>query len=209
MIKRVTRRLYPSNNVQIAIRHPFIILMFLLMAFSARDGYGSSLLDHCVIAGSGMRTVSDVVKQLSYSVDARLKPYFDLAGVAYPPRQMTLIALKEEMRLELWAMKDNAWVFIRTYQVSAASGVQGPKQKRGDGQVPEGIYQISTLNPNSAYHLSMKLNYPNSYDLTVAQFDNRSNLGGDIYIHGRAKSAGCLAIGDSAIEDMFVLVAKA
>jgi hypothetical protein len=86
--------------------------------------------------------------------------------------------------------------------------MQGPKQKQGDRQVPEGIYQITLLNPNSTYHLSMKLNYPNSYDLTMAHHDRRSNLGGDIYIHGGTKSIGCLAIGDKAMEDLFVLVAK-
>ncbi len=157
---------------------------------------------------SRLKTVADVVKQLGPQVDSRLKPCFAWAGVPYPPSRVALIGLKEEMKLELWAAKDNTWVHVRTYDVYAASGVQGPKQKRGDRQVPEGIYQITSLNPNSTYHLSMKLNYPNSYDLAMARYDKRSNLGGDIYIHGGTKSLGCLAVGNRAIEEVFVLIAK-
>jgi len=188
-----------------------VVIFFMICFFTFFVGYscGASLCDPGVSAPGGvLKTVADVVKQLDSQVDSRLKPYFARAGVPYPPSRVALIGLKEEMKLELWAAKDNAWVHVRTYDVYAASGMQGPKQRRGDRQVPEGIYQITFLNPNSSYHLSMKLNYPNSYDLTMARHDRRSNLGGDIYIHGSTKSIGCLAIGNRAIEEVFVLIAK-
>jgi murein L,D-transpeptidase YafK len=130
------------------------------------------------------------------------------AGVAYPPSRIALIALKEEMELELWADLDGEWVHVHTYDILAASGGQGPKQRRGDLKVPEGIYRIVDLNPASRYHLSIKLNYPNEYDRQKARADGRYDLGGDIYIHGKAKSSGCLAVGDAAIEELFFLVAK-
>jgi len=154
------------------------------------------------------RTVSDVLKTIGPRAEARLKPDFAKAGVAYPPRQIALIGLKDEMELELWA-KDNArWVHIHTYGILAASGLTGPKEKVGDYQVPEGIYHITELNPNSRFHLSMKIDYPNDFDLEKAREDNRTRLGGNIFIHGKAKSVGCIAIGDKAIEELFVLVAK-
>lgn len=72
-------------------------------------------------------------------------------------------------------------------------------------QVPEGIYRIEYLNPNSSYHLSMKLNYPNDFDLTHAKAEGRSEPGTNIFIHGKAVSIGCLAMGDEVAEELFVL----
>ena len=48
----------------------------------------------------------------------------------------------------------------------------------------------------------------NDYDKKRAVEDGRKNLGGDIMVHGGNASIGCLAMGDEAIEDLFVLVAK-
>ena len=76
--------------------------------------------------------------------------------------------------------------------------------------MPEGFYRIELLNPNSRYHLSLRVNYPNADDIERAREDRRDllNLGGDIMIHGGAASIGCLAIGNPAIEDLFVLTAR-
>jgi murein L,D-transpeptidase YafK len=98
-------------------------------------------------------------------------------------------------------------VRVRSWPVLAASGTSGPKLREGDLQVPEGIYRINQLNPNSAYHLSLGLNYPNAADRARAALDGRSDLGSDIFIHGKDVSAGCLAIGDDAIEELFWLAA--
>ena len=84
----------------------------------------------------------------------------------------------------------------------------GPKLQEGDRQVPEGIYQLEYLNPNSSYHLSLKINYPNAFDLKHAMLEGRDEPGSNIFIHGKAVSIGCLAMGDRAIEEIFVLVAK-
>lgn len=140
---------------------------------------------------------------------ARLAPHFEHAGVDYPPRELTLIGLKEEKELEVWARqaKQDAWTFIRRYPILAASGGPGPKLREGDLQVPEGVYGIELLNPNSRFHLSLRINYPNTADRARAREEKRSNLGGDIMIHGRAVSIGCLAMGDEAIEELFVLAA--
>ena len=53
--------------------------------------------------------------------------------------------------------------------------------------------------------LSMKINYPNTFDKAQARRERRDNLGGDIFIHGNHLSVGCLAIGDDAIEELFSL----
>ena len=64
------------------------------------------------------------------------------------------------------------------------------------------------LNPNSRYHLSLKVNYPNIFDLEKAKADGRTDLGGDIMIHGKKVTIGCIPIGDSNIEEVFTLAAK-
>lgn len=74
-------------------------------------------------------------------------------------------------------------------------------------QIPEGIYAIESLNPNSAFHLSLRLNYPNALDMKHAVEDGRDSPGSDIMIHGADCSVGCLAMGDSAAEELFVLAA--
>jgi murein L,D-transpeptidase YafK len=36
----------------------------------------------------------------------------------------------------------------------------------------------------------------------------RDKMGGNIYVHGRSGSIGCIAIGDAAIEEVFTLVSS-
>jgi hypothetical protein len=184
-----------------------IALSLSLLAFANVVCAGTDVSCHSH-RSHGRKTVSDVLKTIGPRAEARLKPYFKDAGVAYPPRQIALIGLKDEMQIELWAEQDARWVHIRTYEILAASGDLGPKEKVGDHQVPEGIYHITSLNPNSRFHLSMKIDYPNDFDLEKAMADKRTRLGGDIFIHGKAKSVGCIAVGDEAIEELFVLVAR-
>ena len=155
----------------------------------------------------GARSVDDALYSFAPNAVDQMKPYFRRAGVAYPPSEIVLIAIKDERKMELWARDHGPFKRVRDYDIKAASGMRGPKLRQGDRQVPEGIYTISRLNPNSNYHLSMKVDYPNTFDLQHAEYDGRGNLGGDIYIHGKNVSAGCLAMGDSAIEELFVLAA--
>ncbi|WP_119628773.1 L,D-transpeptidase family protein [Methylocaldum marinum] len=160
------------------------------------------------ILGEGHRTTDDVLYHFRPYVRQQLMPYFRNAGVSYPPKKVTFIALKQERKLEVWAGDAGEFRFIRDYDIRAASGVTGPKLKQGDKQVPEGIYRIVGLNPNSNYHLSMKLNYPNEFDWFHAEREGRYDPGSDIFIHGDSVSAGCLAMGDKAIEELFVLTAE-
>lgn len=166
------------------------------------------LLPYVPMPDWGGRTVDDVLTAVAPYAVNELKPYFNKAGVAYPPREVTLVALKEEKTLEVWARDHRrGFRFIRAYDIQAASGTTGPKLRQGDKQVPEGIYHIVRLNPNSNYHLSLKLDYPNEFDLYHANEEGRWQPGNDIFIHGNSVSAGCLAMGDAAIEELFVLTA--
>jgi hypothetical protein len=156
----------------------------------------------------GRHTVDDIVHTYGEYVAGNLRYYFTQAKVSYPPREITLLALKQEKKLELWARDNGEFRFIRDYRIMAASGEAGPKLRQGDRQVPEGTYRITRLNPNSNYYLSMKINYPNAFDLSHARKEGRSSPGSDIYIHGSNFSSGCLAMGDLSIEELFVLTAQ-
>lgn len=168
-----------------------------------------SLVVSTIQFARGKKTVSDRVAEFSNAVHKRLLPYFDSVGTPYPPRKVILVALKQEQTLEVWvAGDDDIFKLLRTYTVLAASGGTGPKLREGDGQVPEGLYFIESLNPNSLYHVSLRVNYPNNFDKQKAKLDQRENLGSDIMIHGKSVSIGCLAMGDEAAEDLFVLAAE-
>jgi len=186
----------------------YFIVFALIVGAALTYRFGRSLWHPAYVRLRGSRTVAEVVQEHGGSAGERMESYFERADVPYPPERVALLAFKKERRLELWAWKADAWAFIRSYPVLAVSGGPGPKLREGDRQVPEGIYRIEALNPNSSYHLSMKLDYPNDFDREKARRDGRVRLGGDIFIHGKAKSIGCLAVGDEAIEDLFCLVER-
>jgi murein L,D-transpeptidase YafK len=140
-------------------------------------------------------------------VRPKLRELFKQAECVYPPREVSLVAIKDARRLEVWAHdSDPRWRLITTYPILGASGTSGPKLREGDGQVPEGIYRLTVLNPQSSYHLSIRVDYPNAFDCAVAAREGRTNLGGDIHLHGGSSSIGCLAMGDAAIEELYALV---
>lgn len=151
------------------------------------------------------RTVADVVGIYGESARSRLKPYFEEAGVSYPPQKVAFLAMKDTKLMEVWAFSGDKWTKIRDYDILGTSGKLGPKKEEGDLQVPEGLYKIEGLNPNSSFHLSMKVNYPNDFDLKWAKVEGRTQPGSNIFIHGKTASIGCLAMGDEVIEELFIL----
>lgn len=119
-----------------------------------------------------------------------------------------LRAFKNERKLEVWAKNKNQDTFtlIKTYDFCQSSGELGPKRREGDNQIPEGFYEVSNFNPQSTYHLSFKINYPNKSDLFFA---DKKHPGNDIYIHGKCVTIGCIPLGDENIEELYLLAAKA
>ena len=181
------------------------ILLVSAIVFAAAVSFCVAQNFHRLPAG----TIDDRVKQFGGVVAKRWQPFFAAADLSYPPARAALIGLKSEKRLEVYAATaTGTFRFVRSIPILAASGGPGPKLCEGDGQVPEGLYGIELLNPNSRFHLSLRINYPNESDRRHGGEDGRKNLGGDIMIHGNAVSIGCIAIGDEAAEDVFVLAAK-
>src|SRR4029077_9270282 len=189
--------------------HIFVFLLALPICAISLRAQLAALSTNATQTMTGEKTVSDRLTEYGNVVHARLQPRFREIGVAYPPRKLVLIGLKQERQLEIWVSDgSHDFRFLKTYPILAASGTSGPKLKQGDRQVPEGLYKIESLNPNSRFHLALRVNYPNDFDKEHGRRDGRSKLGGDIMIHGGAASIGCLAMGDSSAEDLFVLAAE-
>jgi hypothetical protein len=154
------------------------------------------------------KTVEDRLRQYGEAARARLQPAFDKRQLGYPPARLALLAIKNENVLQVYAAPpSNGFRLVRSYPILAASGHLGPKLREGDLQVPEGVYRVESLHPNSRYHLALRLDYPNGFDREQARREQRTRLGGDIMIHGDSVSVGCLAMGNRVAEDLFVLVA--
>lgn len=154
-------------------------------------------------------SVQDRLDQYGSRVREHVEPGFQWAGIPYPPKSMVILAFKKERTLQLYVPKlQGEWTCLKSYPIYAASGQIGPKLREGDSQVPEGFYKVTYLNPNSSFHLSLRLGYPSAEDRAQAIRDKRQNLGSDIMIHGGAASVGCIAVGDPAIEEIFTLAAQ-
>ncbi len=102
---------------------------------------------------------------------------------------------------------------IETYKIRLGGNPIGPKQFEGDQKTPEGSYRITHRNPNSAYHLSLGVSYPNDADSAFA-LANGLTPGGDIFIHGANNNGrsrgdwtvGCIAVTDKQIQQIYAMV---
>lgn len=113
---------------------------------------------------------------------------------------------KKESELEVWKQKDDGLFHLfKSYPICNFSGGLGPKLKQGDKQAPEGFYRVSRgqMNPNSKFHLSFNLGYPNAYDRSYKR------TGANLMVHGDCRSAGCYAMTDALVEEIYALAREA
>jgi murein L,D-transpeptidase YafK len=133
-----------------------------------------------------------------------------LASNKIAPSSLKILirVFKREQKLEMWAKSRNQEKMqrIKSYDICQSSGRLGPKRRQGDGQVPEGFYEVGWFNPESNYHLSLGLNYPNLSDQILGE---KGNLGSAIMIHGRCVTIGCIPMTDPIIEEIYVYAVKA
>jgi len=119
-----------------------------------------------------------------------------------PQAPMFVRVFKEESELEVWKQRDDGRFYhFKTYPICNWSGDLGPKVKQGDKQAPEGFYHVAReqMNPDSKFHLAMNLGYPNAFD------KSQRRTGEFLMIHGKCKSAGCYAMTDALIEEIYAV----
>jgi murein L,D-transpeptidase YafK len=109
---------------------------------------------------------------------------------------------KQESELEVWKEdKNGRFALLKTYPICRWSGDLGPKIKQGDRQAPEGFYTITPglMNPNSNYYLAINTGFPNAYDRA------NGRTGAFLMIHGDCSSAGCYAMTDEQVAEIYAL----
>ena len=102
---------------------------------------------------------------------------------------------------------------LESYDIGLGFAPVGHKEVEGDGKTPEGSYFINRRNPDSEYHLSLGISYPNEADRAKAELLGQEP-GGDIFIHGAPKkrvpvrdwTLGCIAVTDREMEDIYAMV---
>ena len=126
------------------------------------------------------------------------------------PEVTRVVVFKEQRRMHL--LHHNA--VLKSYDFGLGFNPVGHKQFRNDGRTPEGTYLIDRRNPNSQFHLSIGINYPNVNDMEFASSQGKS-AGGDIFIHGRPWknrkggrdwTAGCIAVTNREMEEIYAMV---
>jgi len=146
------------------------------------------------------------VKVAEHEAEAALVQLFAEKQLAYPPSGLILVAFKKESVIEAWVPNGKTYAHLKDYRICARSGQLGRKHRAGDGQVPEGFYDIAAFNPSSSYYLSLKVSYPNAADRIL---NRGAALGGDIFIHGDCVTIGCMPIEDAHIKELYWLAVQA
>lgn len=135
----------------------------------------------------------------------------ELPALPKPPltEAIDLIEVHKSER-QLTVYRDG--VALRSYEIALGFSPRGHKAEEGDGRTPEGRYWIDRRNPNSAFHLSLGLNYPRPIDRLKAASKGVSP-GGDIFIHGQPNgmagfaradwTEGCIAVANADMEELW------
>lgn len=112
---------------------------------------------------------------------------------------------KRESELEIWMKTGDRFKRFATYPICRWAGDLGPKLTRGDRQAPEGFYTVAKhqLNPASRHHRSFNLGYPNVLDRA------HGRTGDYIMVHGGCSSAGCFAVTDEVVDEIWRIVTAA
>lgn len=126
------------------------------------------------------------------------------------PEVTRVVVYKAERRMDLL----HYGTVLKSYRVQLGGQPFGHKEREGDRRTPEGDYIIDRRNPNSAFHLSIGIDYPNEADRAHATA-NGWRPGGDIFIHGRGPrfqrargdwTDGCISVTDRQMEDIYAMV---
>ena len=123
-----------------------------------------------------------------------------------PAEPMVIRIYKKEAELEVWKRSAGGrYVRLKTLPICRWSGQLGPKQKEGDRQTPEGFYAVtaSQMNPNSKHYLSFDTGFPNAYDRA------QGATGSALMVHGTCSSAGCYAMTDTGMSEIYALMREA
>jgi murein L,D-transpeptidase YafK len=166
----------------------------------ARIARTSLLFAALALAGCNESSMSDFVPNAGKSLPSKILTEMSAKGMSRNSPVLARI-FKEEGKLEVWKQKNNGrYDIIATYDICKYSGKLGPKFIEGDRQAPEGFYTVrpAQMNPNSKFHLSFNIGYPNAYDRA------HGRSGSNLMVHGGCSSSGCYSMKDDQIEQIYL-----
>ncbi|MCK5070754.1 MAG: L,D-transpeptidase family protein, partial [Desulfocapsa sp.] len=177
------------------MRH-FLLILFLSFSLSFHVVQTAEAIESIPFS----ETSQDAYKRISPKLIREMK---NLDATLGDP--VFIRVFKEEKQLEVWLRRGLTYIFFKSYSICHHSGDIGPKIREGDKQSPEGFYSVSSkqLNPNSSYHLSFNLGFPNKYDRSYKR------TGSLLMIHGRCSSVGCFAMSDFRMDEIYTIVESA
>ncbi len=152
-----------------------------------------------IAMAEALGTVEEIIEDHLLSVPLKVRLSELSVKVGDP---LFIRIFKEESLLEVWIRRGSEYKHLKNYFICSYSGGLGPKLKEGDRQSPEGFYKVKKhqLNPNSKFHLSFNLGYPNAYDKA------HKRTGSFLMVHGNCVSIGCYAMTNVKIEEIYALV---
>lgn len=130
---------------------------------------------------------------------------------SYDGPEVTRIVVMKERR-KMYLLHDGR--SLKSYDIDLGFEPRGHKRRSGDGKTPEGTYLIDRRNPDSTFHLSLGISYPNARDVAVAR-GLGVDPGGDIFIHGESPlntlrgkdwTWGCIAVKNREMEEVYTMV---
>jgi murein L,D-transpeptidase YafK len=176
-------------------RHPLSRSLFVFIAITSA----------VALAGCYSETIAPVTARHMQPLSDRIIADLDRRNMAKGSPILVRI-FKEESELEVWKIDNTGrFALLRSYPICRWSGDLGPKFQQGDRQAPEGFYTITPdlMNPNSSAYLAINTGFPNAYD----QANGRT--GQFLMIHGDCSSAGCYAMTDEQIAEIYALAREA
>ncbi|WP_102106595.1 L,D-transpeptidase family protein [Oceaniglobus roseus] len=132
----------------------------------------------------------------------------------YRGPEVTMVHVDKGQRIMRLLHNDKV---LKTYRFDLGFAPVGHKEFEGDGKTPEGVYFIDRRNPDSKYHLSLGISYPNEADVAYALSQGKKP-GGDIFIHGQGPlyanmknrrpdwTWGCISVSDDEIEEIYSMI---
>jgi len=168
-----------------------------VVKLAAAFGLGALVLSGCVVGEGDTRHLQPLPAKLVAQMSAK--------GMTQADPILVRI-FKKESELEVWKRdRSGRYALLKTYPMCRWSGQLGPKKREGDRQAPEGFYTVTAdlMNPRSQYYLSFNLGYPNALE------KSQGYTGSALMVHGACTSAGCFAMTDDGVTEIYGLAREA
>lgn len=112
------------------ILYGLIILIVLAVGAAGLYVFGGAIWKPMVQKSFGGKTTAQVIDEIRPLYQEAIRSYCADAGLTQTPKNLTLVALKEEQKLEIWTQQNGAYKHLHTFDILASSGTVARSKKR-------------------------------------------------------------------------------